>query len=63
MRPTRIALALILGFVGLVWFGQGIGLIGGSMMTGSSFWAVAGVLLLALGGVITAVEYRTSRHS
>ncbi len=63
MRPTRIALALILGLVGLVWIGQGIGLIGGSMMTGSDFWAAAGVLMLAFAALIAALEYRTSRRA
>jgi len=61
MRPSRIVLALILGFVGVVWLGQGTGLIGGSMMTGSAFWAVAGLALLVIAAVITAVEFRTSR--
>lgn len=43
MRPTPIVLALILASVGVVWIGQGAGLIGGSFMTGSPFWAVAGL--------------------
>ncbi len=61
MRPTRIVVALLLAFVGLVWLGQGVGLIGGSMMTGSSFWAAVGALLLALALVVAVVEYRASR--
>ena len=36
--------------VGLVWTGQGIGLIKGSYMTGSGFGLVVGLVLLVLGG-------------
>lgn len=58
MRTSRLVVALVLGLVGLLWIGQGLGLIGGSAMSGSSFWAVAGVVLLAVGGVLLAWERR-----
>jgi hypothetical protein len=61
VRPNRVALAVILAFVGLVWTGQGVGLIGGSMMTGSGFWAVVGTILLLSALAIVVVEYRASR--
>jgi hypothetical protein len=44
---TRYILAGVVGLVGLVWVGQGVGAIPGSFMTGDSFWAVAGVALVA----------------
>jgi hypothetical protein len=40
----RIVVALVLLVVGVVWFGQGIGLIGGSFMTGEAVWAVIGAV-------------------
>jgi len=58
MRPTRLVLAAVLALVGLVWMGQGVGLIGGSFMTGSLLWAVIGALLLALALVIIVAERR-----
>jgi membrane protein implicated in regulation of membrane protease activity len=58
MRPSRLIIALILALVGIVWIGQGTGLIGGSAMTGSAFWAVAGVILIALSVVIIVLERR-----
>jgi uncharacterized membrane protein len=61
MRRSRLAAALILGLVGLVWIGQGVGLIPGSMMSGSQFWAIVGAVLLAVAVVIAVVEYRASR--
>lgn len=56
MRTSRLVVALVLGLVGIVWAGQGVGVIGGSAMTGSSFWAVAGVVLIAAAVVLVARE-------
>ena len=56
-RPTLIV-AVLLALVGLVWLGQGTGLIGGSAMSGSSFWAVVGLVLLVAAGVLVAREVR-----
>ena len=36
--------------VGVVFTGQGMGLIKGSYMTGSGFWMVVGLVLLVVGG-------------
>jgi hypothetical protein len=47
-----LGLGLVLCLVGLVWFGQGIGLIGGSFMTGSAFWAVIGVVAILFGATL-----------
>jgi hypothetical protein len=43
---VRIVGALVL-FAGVVFFGQGIGVIPGSFMTGRSEWAVIGAALIA----------------
>ena len=58
VRTGRIIAAVLLGLVGLVWLGQGIGLIGGSAMSGSVVWAVIGAGLLAAGIVIGVLEAR-----
>ena len=63
MRPSRLIVAVVLALVGLVWVGQGIGIIHGSTMTGSSFWAVVGVLLLLLAVAILAWERRIATRS
>jgi hypothetical protein len=47
-RP-RLLVAALACLLGLVWLGKGIGLIGGSAMTGSTFWAAAGVVLVLIG--------------
>jgi hypothetical protein len=45
--------------VGVVWLGQGVGLIPGSFMTGRAGWAVAGAGML----VISYLTWRWSRRS
>ena len=58
MRPSRLVLAALFALVGLVWIGQGIGAIGGSVMTGSPFWAVVGAVLIVVAVVILVIERR-----
>ncbi len=63
MRPLRLVAAALLLLVGLVWIGQGLNVIKGSAMTGSSFWAVAGVALLVVAGAIVLRERHLSPRS
>jgi uncharacterized membrane protein len=49
MPRPRLILAAVMLLVGLVWIGQGIGLIPGSAMSGQSFWAIVGVVLCIAG--------------
>ncbi len=55
MRLLGIPVGLILLFMGSVWFLQGIGVLPGSFMTGSSFWAAAGALAVIVGLVLIVV--------
>ena len=55
MRLVCIPVGLIILFMGSVWFLQGIGVLPGSFMTGSSFWAAAGALGLIVGLLLIAV--------
>ncbi len=58
MRTSRIVIAIILAIVGLAWIGQGSGVIPGSAMSGSTFWAVVGVVLLGAAAVVLVTEAR-----
>jgi hypothetical protein len=58
MGRPRLILALVVALVGLVWIGQGLGLIGGSVMTGDPFWAGVGAVLVALALVIWLLPRR-----
>lgn len=57
MRSSRIIVAAALVLVGLLWIGQGTGRIAGSAMSGVSFWAVAGVVLVVLAAAVVAREW------
>jgi hypothetical protein len=48
-RPLVIGGTLAI-VVGAVWFLQGIGVLGGSGMSGSSFWGFVGLVLVGAGG-------------
>jgi hypothetical protein len=47
-----LLVGLLLAAAGIVWIGQGLGLIPGSFMTGDPFWAAAGGVALVVGAVL-----------
>jgi hypothetical protein len=49
LSVVRLVIGLILCAVGALWFGQGIGAIGGSFMTGEAIWAVFGAIAVLIG--------------
>jgi hypothetical protein len=51
MTIARRIVGALLALTGAVWLGQGLRLIQGSSMTGSTFWAVMGAVCLG-GGVL-----------
>jgi hypothetical protein len=51
-------LIAVLTAVGLVWVGQGVGLIEGSFMTGQPFWAILGATMLAVAIVLVVSTRR-----
>ena len=52
------ALGGVLLVVGLIWLGQGVGLIGGSFMTGQAVWAVIGAASSLVGAYLIRVGFR-----
>jgi hypothetical protein len=44
--------------VGVIWLGQGVGLIGGSFMSGQAGWAVIGVVCIVLGAFLVRAGFR-----
>jgi hypothetical protein len=55
---TRWIVAALLALVGLTFIGQGLGYIGGSAMSGSSFWAGVGIILLVVAGFLAWTALR-----
>jgi hypothetical protein len=58
MPVVRRILGAVLVLTGAVWVGQGLNLIKGSSMTGSTFWAVTGGVCVVLGLGVLAWPWR-----
>jgi hypothetical protein len=52
MRPLPRAIGVVLVVVGGVWILQGVGVAQGSVMTGSTLWAVLGLVFVAAGLIV-----------
>ena len=60
LRGAAGAAGLVLVLAGAVFFFQGIGVLGGSFMSGSTKWAVIGALLVVAGfGLLAAARLRS----
>ncbi|MDQ2742757.1 MAG: hypothetical protein M3Z66_10760 [Chloroflexota bacterium] len=49
MAWIKVGVGAIVILVGLVWIGQGLNLIGGSMMTGHPIYALLGLIAESIG--------------
>lgn len=54
MRILFVGIGVVAFLVGIVWTLQGTNVIMDSAMSGSSFWLVAGVVLLVAGLILAA---------
>ena len=54
----RLVIGAALVIIGVVWIGQGIGVIGGSFMTGDPLWAVIGTVLSAGAAIGLWLSFR-----
>jgi hypothetical protein len=61
VRFVPLVLGGLMVLVGGTWFLQGIGLFPGSFMTGQSFWALMGGLILAVGVAMCYFSLRRRR--
>jgi hypothetical protein len=50
MRWIPMIVGIVLILLGGLWLLQGVGILGGSVMTGQTFWAIVGLILL-IGGI------------
>ena len=58
MRWILLGGGILLILLGGLWLLQGVGIIGGSVMTGQTFWAIVGAILLLVGIVLCALGVR-----
>jgi hypothetical protein len=52
MKMIANILGVLVTLVGIIWFLQGIDILGGSSMTGQSVWAVNGSLAFVIGIIL-----------
>ena len=55
MKPQRVVLLVVgvlLIAMGALWTLQGIGVVGGSVMSGVTMWAIIGPVVAVVGGVL-----------
>jgi hypothetical protein len=61
VNQFRIVVSFALLLVGLLWIGQGIGLVGKSAMSGQSVWALIGAVLVVVAAVVAWIGRRATR--
>jgi hypothetical protein len=49
VRTIKSIAGVLLVLIGLVWIGQGLGMIGGSVMSGHGQYAILGLVVAVLG--------------
>lgn len=57
-RVVLVGTGFLLVLAGVVFTLQGVGILGGSVMSGVTFWAVAGPVIVLAGVVLTALGLR-----
>lgn len=55
-------LGVVLAFVGVLWALQGFDVIGGSVMSGVTLWAVVGPIVAVVGLVLAVLGLRAARR-
>jgi hypothetical protein len=51
-KTASTIIAVIMALMGILWFFQGIGVVGGSFMTNQVIWAIIGPIVVVLAGVV-----------
>ncbi|GGT01011.1 hypothetical protein ACFFV7_31070 [Nonomuraea spiralis] len=56
-----IVVGVLLALVGGLWTLQGLGVVGGSVMSGNATWAVVGPVVLVVGVAVVVIGLRLLR--
>ena len=62
MRYVLLIVGGLIILMGGVWLLQGISILPGSFMTGQTFWAVMGVVFMAVGSLLVLAGYSLNRR-
>jgi hypothetical protein len=60
-KPVLITIGVVVALLGLLFTLQGLGVVGGSAMSGSALWAVLGPIIAIIGIVLVAFGLRRGR--
>lgn len=60
-KPLWVVVGGVVAVLGLLFTLQGTDVIGGSAMSGTTFWAIAGPVILVIGLVVVVVGVRGRR--
>ena len=60
-KNLQVGLGVLLFLMGLLWALQGLGLVGGSVMSGSTVWAVIGPIVAIFGVWLVVRAVRVPR--
>ncbi len=57
-KAVAVVVGLLMVAVGGLWTLQGLGYVGGSAMSGESFWAIVGPLVAGFGVALLVVTFQ-----
>ncbi|MEV6156130.1 hypothetical protein AB0L53_37885 [Nonomuraea sp. NPDC052129] len=57
-----LVLGVLLVLMGALWTLQGLGVVGGSVMSGVTLWAIIGPIVLIVGAVVAFIGIRQVRQ-
>ena len=60
-KPVLITIGIVVTLLGLLFTLQGLGVVGGSAMTGSTLWAVLGPIIAIVGIAVLVLGLRKGR--
>jgi hypothetical protein len=61
-KPLMVVIGVVVALLGLLFTLQGAGVINGSAMSGTTFWTVAGPIIIVIGLVVAAAGVRGRSH-
>ena len=61
LRWLGRAFSALLVIIGLIWVLQGLNILGGSVMSGDSLWAGAGLICIVVGAPLLYLSLRSRR--
>jgi hypothetical protein len=62
-KAVLVVVGALLALMGIVWTLQGVGVLGGSPMTGVTLWAIVGPIVAVVGIAVAVLGLRLRRST